>query len=231
MAFNILRRLLPDYPVRTRIWRGPFRGARVMMSLRDSQRKAFGLYEHENNAWLELALPRVSRVLDVGANDGYFTFGCAAGFQRLGVKAEIICFEPEARYVKVLRESVVAQGLSDVRFKIVDNLVGSAVGDGMTTLDAVPATDRCNTLIKIDVEGAEVDVVEGAQSWMDTSNLFVIEVHKEEYLRRLQRMFAKRGLRLIQVNQRALPILGRERREESNCWLVSDLTGPVEMAQ
>ena len=75
MSFDILRRLLPNHPVPTRIWRGPFRGAHIVMNPRCSQRKAFGLYEHENNRWVDTALRRVSRVLDVGANDGYFTFG------------------------------------------------------------------------------------------------------------------------------------------------------------
>jgi hypothetical protein len=62
----------------TRIWRGPFRSARIVMNPRNSLRKIFGLYEHELNDWLEQALRWVSRVVDVGANDGYFTFGSAA---------------------------------------------------------------------------------------------------------------------------------------------------------
>ena len=39
-----------------RIWRGPFRGARIVMKPRDSLRKILGLYEHELNPWLEQAL-------------------------------------------------------------------------------------------------------------------------------------------------------------------------------
>ena len=82
MAFSLLKTLLPDKPVATRILRGPFRGARIVMNPRESLRKIFGLYEHELNAWVEDALQRVTRVLDVGANDGYFSFGCAAAFRR-----------------------------------------------------------------------------------------------------------------------------------------------------
>lgn len=223
MITQLLKRLLPDQPVPTRIWRGPFRGARIVMNPRESLRKVFGLYEHELNGWLEQALRRVDRVLDVGANDGYFTFGCAAAFRRLGVKGEITGFEPQARHVQILRESIAAQGPMEVRVDIVHALVGREVAEGMTTLDALPAAGRKNTLIKIDVEGAEVDVVAGAQSWMHPSNLFVIEVHKEEYLARLTEMFAAHGHRLAQVDQRPLPLLGREERDVGNWWLVSDL--------
>ena len=225
--FTRLKSLLPDRPVPMRIWRGPLRGARIVMNPRSSLRKAFGLYEHELNGWLEQALHSVTRMLDVGANDGYFTFGCAAAFRRLGVGGEIICFEPQAQHVEVLRKSMAAQGALDVRLEIVHALVGREVGEGMTTLDALRANDRKNTLIKIDVEGAELDVIAGAQSWMNASNLFVIEIHKEAYLGELKLMFSQRGLKLVQVNQRPLPLLGREEREETNWWLVSDLGTPV----
>jgi hypothetical protein len=223
MPFHTLKHLVPDRPMRMRVWRGPFRGARIVLNPRSSLRKVLGLYEYENNSWLEQALHRVTRVLDVGANDGYFTFGCAAAFRRLGINGEIVAFEPEAHCVEGLRESVQAQGKLDVRFEIVQTLVGRDVGKGITTLDALPRDNRRETLIKIDVEGAELEVIAGAKSWMNASNPFVIEVHKEEYLGQLQRIFAEQELKMVQVNQRPLPLLGREYRSEINWWLVSDL--------
>jgi len=39
----------------------------------------------------------------------------------------------------------------------------------------------------------------------------------------MRAIFAEHGLRLVRVNQRPLPVLSRERRQETNCWLVSDL--------
>jgi hypothetical protein len=223
MAFSFLKSLLPDKPVPTRILRGPFRGARIVMNPRESMRKVFGLYEHELNGWLEQALKRVMRVLDVGANDGYFCFGCAAAFRRLGIRGTITAFEPQDKHALTLRESVAAQEGQDIRIEIVQALVGQQEGNGMTTLDAlaVATPERRQTLIKIDVEGAEVDVVKGAQTWMDSSNLFVIEVHQEAYLAKLKEMFAARGHELRQVEQRALPLLGREVRDTANWWLVS----------
>jgi len=220
----LFKSLLPDHPVPMRIWRGPFRGARVMMNPRNSLRKVCGLYERELNAWIEAALRRVTCMLDVGANDGYFTFGCAAAFQRLGVNGRITGFEPDERQVEVLRSSIDAQQGINARIDIVPLLVGREVSRGMTTLDAfLPECDRRNTLIKVDVEGAELDVIDGARSWMNASNLFLIEVHKEEYLDRLRRLFAEYGIALEQIDQRPLPLLGREKRETGNWWMVSDL--------
>ncbi|MDB6006662.1 MAG: hypothetical protein JWR15_3649, partial [Prosthecobacter sp.] len=80
------------------------------------------------------------------------------------------------------------------------------------------------------VEGAEVDVMEGARTWLEPTNLFVIEVHKESLLAPLHALFATRGLKLVQINQRPLPLLGAEERDVENWWLVSDLSGLSEPA-
>jgi hypothetical protein len=221
--FPLVKRVLPDRPVPMRIWRGPFRGARVMMNPRESLRKALGLYEHELNAWLDAALMRVTRVLDVGANDGYFTFGCAAAFRRQHRAGEIVAFEPQTQHVVPLRAAAALQAPAGVRIDIRQTLVGATTGDGITTLDAVSAEDRRNTLIKVDVEGAEADVVRGAASWLDRSNLFVIEVHRRELIDQLRDAFASRGLELELIAQRPLPLLGREVRDADNWWLVSRL--------
>jgi hypothetical protein len=227
MALTILKKVLPNQPVPTRILRGPFRGARIVMNPRTSLRKVFGLYEHELNSWLTKALKRVTRVLDVGANDGYFTFGCAAALRRLRKNGEIIAFEPQPAHVEQLRSSIGAQAQSGVHIEIVHAFVGKDCSNGTTTLDSLRVDDRTDTLIKIDVEGAEIDVIMGARSWLHTSNLFLIEIHKEVYLTRLSALFAEKGLRLVQLNQRPLRFFGGEVRDKDNWWLVSELRAEV----
>jgi len=229
MAAQLIRWLLPARSVPTRVWRGPFRGARIVMNPRHSLRKVFGLYEHELNGWLEVAFGRIDRVIDVGANDGYFTFGCVAALRRHGRRGKIVAFEPEKRPVQELRESLRAQKENAAQVEIVQAFVGREVKPDMTTLDALGSEwPRTNTLIKVDVEGAELEVIAGAQSWLHASNAFVIEVHHRSFLKPLQNTFSQHGLRLNQVNQRALPLLGRENRDEENWWLVSDLSGPAQ---
>lgn len=192
------------------------------MNPRDSLRKVFGVYEHELNSWIEEALRRVNRVLDVGANDGYFTFGCAAAFRRLGKAGSIISFEPQPDMT--LQESLKTQNSDGIKIEIIQKFVGRSTDkEMMISLDDVPITDKKNTLVKIDVEGAEIDVIAGAASWMDASNLFLIEVHQQPFLKVINEQFAARGHKLKQLDQRPIPVLGRENRSESNYWLVSDL--------
>jgi precorrin-6B methylase 2 len=218
---RILKSLLPDRAMPMRIWRGPFRGASVVMNPRHSLRKVIGVYEHELNAWIDEALPTITRVIDVGANDGYFTFGCAAAMQRLGHRGSIIAIEAQQQHIDQL-ESSKAQH-PDIDLTLVHAFAGSKAADGWVTLDSLAASDCDRTLIKIDVEGAEEDVIAGAQSWLRPSNQFLIEVHAADILPRLMRTFEANGLRLRQIDQQPLWWLGRETRELGNWWLVSDV--------
>jgi hypothetical protein len=219
----MLRRVLPDRSILMTVWRGPFRGARIVANPRASLRKLLGVYEHELNAWLSAALPRVSRLIDVGANDGYFSFGGAAAMRRAGRSAEIICFEPQAQHLAELRRAMDAQSEPLPALRLVAAMVGGHEDADTTTLDALAVADHDNTLIKIDVEGGELAVIAGARSWLRPSNLFLIEVHDSSYVEPLKKTFASHGLTLTQIDQRPLPILGREQRDEDNRWLVSAL--------
>ena len=223
MTARVLRRLLPDRSTIMTVWRGPFRGARIVANPRASLRKLFGIYEHELNGWLSAALPRVGRLIDVGANDGYFSFGGAAAMRRAGRSVEIICFEPQAQHLAELRRAMDAQPEPIGDLWLIDAMVGEHEDANTTTLDALPVADRDNTLIKIDVEGGELAVIAGARSWLRPSNLFLIEVHHASYLDPLKKTFASHGLTLTQIDQRPLPILGREQRDVDNRWLVSQL--------
>ena len=218
---RFLKAVLPDTSVPTRIRLGPFRGATIVMNPRHSLRKVAGLYEHELNGWIERCLPRVSRVIDVGANDGYFTFGCAAAFRRMGVDAEIIGVEAQAQHVAQLRASVATSGAA--RIHIIHALAAAAPAAGAITLDSLDVADHSRTLIKIDVEGAEADVIAGATRWMNGTNYFLIEVHSAPLLTQVSNAFASRGLPLDRIDQRPLWWLGREHRDTDNWWLVSQL--------
>jgi hypothetical protein len=228
---RLAKLLLPNCILPVKVLRGPFRSARVCLNPGHSLRKIFGLYEYELNQWLEEALHGVVRVVDVGANDGYFTFGCAAAFHRLKKTGEIFAFEPQdAAYAQLVaseRLRVNRDSSDDVKITIRKLFVGSAEGEDRTTLDALmrelSLTEGEGTLIKVDVEGAEMEVIKGARSCLQPSNLFVIEVHKEKFLAELKEIFAESGHDLIQINQRPLPFLGREDRDKENWWLASNL--------
>ncbi len=227
MLGSVLKSIIPKREMLVPIMFGPFRGARIQMVPHDNLRKMFGLYEHELNGWLEVVMHRVDLVLDVGGSNGYFAFGCAAAFRRMQRGGRIITFEPQASECDQMRASLKHQPGLAVEITIQQCLVGRENKEGMTSLDTV-ATENPDlrakpTLIKIDVEGAEIDVIEGGGKWLNPSNYFLIEVHRAEYLGQLQEKFSAAGIKLEQRDQIFLPIIGREHRSVDNRWLVTPL--------
>lgn len=223
--FSLLKKLLPDHPVPLRVLRGPFRGSRPVMNPRHSLRKVAGLYERELNSWIEAALRKTRTVIDVGANDGYFCFGCAAAYRRLGKSGNIVAIEAQEQHIRKLESSLGTESSGTVPIELVHAFAGATEGDGYVTLDGLDGSiPRTDALIKIDVEGAEIDVLDGAKGWMHPSNLFVIEVHREDFLKVIADRFRDAGMPVMQINQQPHPILGRECRDVENWWLVSDLS-------
>jgi hypothetical protein len=225
---NIIKSILPDREMPLPILTGPFRGASVHLNPRHAFRKILGIYEHELNGWLAAILPKVNTVIDIGANDGYFALGCAAAFRRLKKRGEVLAYEPEPKAFEKLRLGAQKQQDSQIQISLHKYFVGAKVSSEMTTLNEI-ARQRSdcklpeNTLVKMDVEGDEIDVIEEAATWLTPTNYFLIEVHEAPFLARLTKTFDAHGLKLKQVNQQPLPIIGYEVRSRSNWWLVSEL--------
>ncbi|MEX5637539.1 FkbM family methyltransferase [Parafrankia sp. FMc2] len=142
---------------------------------------------------------------DVGANIGVYTLWAAGLVHDVG---EVHAFEPVPRTMAVLRALVGQNRLQNVRPSPV--AVGSAVGNvglqttrnasglahvvddavpdvttAMTTLDTYSTENRVPALIKIDVEGFELDVLRGAEELLRTSRpAILLEVVPSHLARR-----------------------------------------------
>jgi FkbM family methyltransferase len=146
-------------------------------------------------------------VLDVGAHVGNHTFYLANA-----AKAKIEAFEPNVELAAAMRETVEHCGLQDrvrvhavgvgsraaqAHFKnaLPDNLGAQELelGDGeipILTLDSL-SFDEPVRLLKIDVEGMEFDVLEGAAALIQKDRpLLYIECRDERSLRNLSRWSA-----------------------------------------
>src|ERR1044071_40912 len=161
---TIIKSILPNREMLLPVLTGPFRGANVQLNPRHSVRKMLGIYEHELNGWLTTVLPKVNTVIDIGANEGYFTLGCAAAFRRLKKQGEVLAYEPETVGFERLRLGLRRQQDSKVQISIHKYFVGASVSSEMTTLNEIARQRSAskspeNTLIKIDEEGAEIDVM------------------------------------------------------------------------
>jgi hypothetical protein len=206
--------------------RGPLRGGKFYASPRASMRKVLGVYEHELNPWLYNAVDRVGALLDVGAADGYFAFGCAAAFERAGKAGKIFCFEPQAHYCDLLDRSAALCRRAGIDVSVVQKLVGNGSGHDMIPLSSIAQASVGNdvrALIKIDVEGAEVEVLRSAGHWLAPRNIFLVEVHAESLIEPVTDILNTNGISVTIIDQSPHWLLGREHRDPDNRWIVSAL--------
>lgn len=220
-VIDLFKRTLPDRDMKLPILFGPFRGGSFHSNPRSSLRKVFGLYEHEHDAWLRTVLPDTDLIIDIGANDGYFTFGATRAIARYR-QPHAIAFEPDAKHIARLRQARAAAGYDADSIQLLPFFAGLGLRPRVITLDSLPEADGdLRALIKIDVDGGEMRVLGGAKKWIDPRHHFMIEVHRREYFDEIGALFAERGITLQRVDQKALPLLGREQRHPDHGWLVT----------
>jgi FkbM family methyltransferase len=198
------------------ILRGPLRGKRWVV--RSSFQSCwFGIYEYENQLRFVASLKPGAVVYDVGANVGFYTLLAAV---IAGPGGRVYSFEPLPRNLAILRRHVQLNHLENV--EIFDGAVSDSAGTAHFSTQNIPemgfisstgdlevrtfALDellaagrlRPPDVIKIDVEGAERDVFEGARKLLAEHRPTIMlathgpEVHRRclEFLRGLSYQLA-----------------------------------------
>ena len=142
-------------------------------------------------------------VFDIGANEGLFAL-CAA--KRVGSGGRVVCFEPAPEALRLLRYNIRLNGFQN-RVDVVGKLVADRCGwerfyvNGKSgynsqskeaapshtdllqvetvSIDAfVEATGRPPDVVKIDVEGAELRVLQGMEAALTRGDICVLcEIH------------------------------------------------------
>jgi FkbM family methyltransferase len=144
----------------------------------------------------QLAIRQGDVVLDAGANVGDFTLLAAAA---VGDAGRVIAVEPNTKALRYLHENLALNNMTNV--KIVQAFLGSSVqkvrstergtfsmvapdGSGesleleQTTMDDIARHNHVESfdIVKMDIEGSEVDALRGCRSLADVRE-FAIEVH------------------------------------------------------
>jgi FkbM family methyltransferase len=143
--------------------------------------------------WFSRFLRPGGTFVDVGAHLGYFTLIAA---EIVGPKGCVIAFEPDPRNAAILEANVVAAGKRGL-VEIVRAAVGAEGGltsflidhdycsrvaaEAQASVEQVPLDSYDippEAVIKVDVEGHEIDVLLGARSHLEQRRAtWIIEVH------------------------------------------------------
>ncbi|QDU27670.1 2-O-methyltransferase NoeI [Anatilimnocola aggregata] len=163
------------------ILRGPLTGSRWLPASGGKIVRLFcGTYEKTQSKLFQELIEDDAVVFDIGANVGYYTLLSA----RLASKGHVVAFEPEPRNIAFLRANVAANRCRNVSIHelavaaeagFANFQMGTGTGTGklsnegslrvpMISLDEfVDQQQMRPTHMKIDVEGAEVDVLRGGR--------------------------------------------------------------------
>lgn len=183
------------------IHRGPAAGLRIDASGR-MPGYVLGTADYEEQRWLATHLDCRDTFYDVGANIGFFTLLAA---RLVGPEGHVVAFEPLAANVEQLRKNVALNRFANVTVvaaaisasesvglfslgrsgrdegKLVKtDARGDSVRVPVTTIDAAVTSNllRPPTVMKIDVEGEEIDALRGARDTIIRHRpTLLVEVH------------------------------------------------------
>ena len=177
---------------------GALKGALLEVDVRKQRDMIAGTYEAEVQSVLARHVGPGESAFDIGAHLGFFTLLLA---RLVGDDGEVVSVEPDpfmgprlesnlqknqARNVKVVRAAV-GTVAEDRRFSPgAGGGVGHLAEDGEievkgTTLDQLAESFGPPKLVKVDVEGGEIEVLEGGSTLLSKHRpILVVEVHDEQ---------------------------------------------------
>jgi len=155
------------------------------------------IYGKSDTEFIKKIIKKNDVVFDIGANIGYFTLIFA---KLVGDSGKVFSFEPESENFKILKKNVETNGYNNVILekKIVSNTNGVStlyvsekagnhrIYKSDNFIESVEITSismdsyaKNNTLkkidfIKIDVEGAELNVLQGIQNILDSNEHIIL---------------------------------------------------------
>lgn len=152
---------------------GLLKGLKLQLDLQHHTQVYLGLYEHELHDWVRRFSADAVTAVDVGAADGAY----AMYFLKHAPVQRVYAFEPDRRAYGLLLGNLRLNNLyEDERLRVFAAAAG-CTGSAMALdelLDDLPEP----TLVKVDVEGGELDVLRGAERLLRRGGAsWIIETH------------------------------------------------------
>jgi hypothetical protein len=213
--------VVSDHPDYRKVRAGPARGAILHTSYRHGSRAIFGWYESEVARYVRRYLRTGDICYDIGAAGGYYAFA----FARLAAPGRVYCFDIDERLTPQLellveRNAHLGSTVSVHRMRLgALHLSGSE-----TSLDHLVYAERWErpSVIKIDVDGGELDVLRGAERLLREQHpRLIVEVHSLSLEESCHRLLESVDYTPVLVKNRAYMAEYAFRRSH-NRWLCAE---------
>jgi hypothetical protein len=175
-----------------------------------------GMFEWELHRFFRYALAEAQLVFDVGGYNGYDALLFAANS-----RARVMTFEPDEEHSRLIQQNVACNPEIQSRILVTPVAIGNRNTGALTTLDSFSESVGVPDFIKVDIDGGELDALEGARSTLrDRRPHLVVETHSFELEQACGRLLVDCGYRpAIKHNRR----VWREHRGgvPHNRWLLA----------
>ena len=185
----------------------PFAGGKIYLNIHESHMmfaRALGMYEPDKSHVISTLFKPGMTFIDIGANKGDFSLIAA---KIVGNEGKVLSFEPEPDNCRWIRKSIEMNNYTNIQLfdlalgssngeatlyigeksgwhSLVPNQAGRGMGEiEVTTRTLDSLLDEINNpdidLIKIDVEGAEMEVLNGARETLSSNKdlTLLIDLH------------------------------------------------------
>ena len=215
MKSLVKRLLLPRRRSLRRIRGGLISGMRMELNLQSQSQRLLGLDERELVAPMRYLIPRCKSLVDVGANDGYYTL---AFLQSQALR--VVACEPGRSVERLMRNAAANNFHQDERFIIRNCAVGRR--EGMIGIGDILRDLPVPVLVKMDIEGAEVDALQTVTATTDLSNVYwIIETHSRELEENCVHWLNEHNYDIRIVKNAFWRLVVPERRSPENRWIVA----------
>jgi precorrin-6B methylase 2 len=216
---NFVKRLLFGTGSRPRsVWLGPLAGAKFTTDPGHDTHRIIGIYELEIASRFRRLAQRAGGVVDVGTNDGYYAIAAAV----INPNVKVVGYEGNASHQPVFEANRDANAIGSDRAAFVNSFVGTS----HVRLDDAAKNVPRPVLVKIDVEGAEADVLLSGESCLsEPGTMVLIETHSLELENQCIAILQRHGFKTEIIRpgwyRKIVPELGRL---PHNQWLLAEKT-------
>lgn len=196
------------------------RGVRMTLDLASDTQTYLGVGERELASYFQSFSRDAVTAIDVGGSAGFY---CLFFLKKTAVK-RVYCFEPEAPSVEEILANVRLNGLADdSRLKVIQKFVGSKDDEQHVSLNSLADDLSTPCIVKVDVEGAELDVLEGASRLLSNRDVrWIVETHTAALEKDCLALFASAGRNARIVDKAWWRMIVPEMRPTPhNRWLVA----------